>query len=254
MREVNVNYDYLAHYVRSHVRPGRLYRVLDYGCGDAGLVSTLREQAVSCWGAESFYAGGTRSNPELQGLLATDVVRQIRDDGHVPFSDGFFHLIYSNQVLEHVADLDYVVDELSRLLAPGGLMYHHFPSREVLREGHIGIPMAHRMRHRAARRAYTRTLHRAGLGYHSNEEDTHAEWADRSLQWLDDYCFYRPYREIRAAFEPRYRIRHREIDYIRFRARDWPPLARIANADVLVPAYQRAFRRLGFMAIELTAR
>jgi SAM-dependent methyltransferase len=254
--KLDVNYRYLAHYVQSRkaAADGGSFRVLDYGCGDASLISELRACGVQCWGAERFYTGATYSNPDLERLLEMKVVRQIEEDGRIPFDDDFFELIYSNQVFEHVQNLGRVVDELSRVLSPTGTMYHHFPSREVLREGHIGIPLAHRLRPGAVRHAYTVVLHATGLGYHPYNGQTHREWADRSLHWLDEYCFYRPYAEVRAAFCPNYVIRHREIDYIRFRAHGRPLLSWVANRNVFAPACQRAFRRLAFMAIELTPK
>jgi len=54
---------------------------------------------------------------------------------------------------------------LNRVLKPGGCMLSIFPSRDVLREGHIGIPLAHRFaRGSRARLLYTWALRRAGLG------------------------------------------------------------------------------------------
>jgi SAM-dependent methyltransferase len=63
-----------------------------------------------------FYAGGsTREVVEQKGLLGT-LVREIRN-GRLDFPDAYFDLIIINQVLEHVADLDQVLDEIDRVLA-----------------------------------------------------------------------------------------------------------------------------------------
>src|ERR1019366_9228148 len=59
------------------------------------------------------------------------------------FADCYFDLVVNNQVLEHVDDLDGVLREIHRVVKPGGQVLSIFPSRDVFREGHIGIPFAH---------------------------------------------------------------------------------------------------------------
>jgi len=135
------------------------------------------------------------------------------------------------------------------LLAADGLMYHHFPSREVLREGHIGIPLAHRFPPGRARTAWTLTLRRIGLGYHRNAPPR--AWTRKQLDWIDAYTFYRPYREIAHVFGERFVIRAREGDYCRFRAegrRIRPLLSRFDGLQTF------ALRRLAFMALEMRRR
>jgi len=83
-------------------------------------------------------------------------------------------------------------------------MRHHFPSRELIREGHIGIPLAHRLPRGRLRTAYTATLRRLGfgilIGAKPSGELPPREWARRTLDWIDRYCLYRPYREIAHTF------------------------------------------------------
>lgn len=222
--------------------------VLDYGCGNGEVVAELRRHGVDCYGADIFYEGGSFDDPELERLIADGVIRGFTPGGPVPFGDGEFDLIVSNQVLEHVADLRPAVAELDRMLAPDGVMYHHFPSREVLREGHIGIPLAHRMRPGRARTAYTLALRTLGLGYHRTARPR--PWTRRGLDWIDAYTFYRPYDEIERAFG-NFEIRGREADYCRFRAQGRRVRPLLSRFDGL----QRiALRRLAFMALEMRRR
>ncbi len=136
------------------------------------------------------------------------------------------------------------------MLSDAGLAYHHFPSREVLREGHIGIPLVHRLPSGALRQRYAAALRRIGLGYHKDAASPSA-WADEKLAWIDRYCFYRPYAEVVAAFATRFAITHREIEYCRYRANDRLVLRAALEIDALAGAYERAFRRLAFMALEM---
>ena len=242
---MDVNRRYFVEYV---VRSGA-QRVLDYGCGAGEVVGELRRRGVDCRGADVFYEGGDVEGGELEQLVAEGVIRRFREGEPVPFPDGTFDLIVSNQVFEHVADLEPTVAELDRLLAADGLMYHHFPSREVLREGHIGIPLAHRFPPGRARTAWTLTLRRIGLGYHRNAPPR--AWTRKQLDWIDAYTFYRPYREIAHVFGERFVIRAREGDYCRFRAegrRIRPLLSRFDGLQTF------ALRRLAFMALEMRRR
>jgi SAM-dependent methyltransferase len=54
----------------------------------------------------------------------------IRDyDGtHIPYPDESFDIIYSSNVLEHVADLDALTDEMKRVLRPDGVALHLLPN------------------------------------------------------------------------------------------------------------------------------
>ena len=250
--EDNVNYRYFVDLVRRRAGSrSESFRVLDFGCGHGSLVKMLRDQGIEAYGADVFYEGADwSSDPVLEGLRAEGVVREISEDGLVPFDDGFFNLVISNQVYEHIEDLDGVNAQLGRVLDPTGSMYHHFPSRSVLREGHIGIPFAHWMRPGRLRTGYTRVLRGVGFGKFKEENPTVREWTDAKLDWIDRYCFYRTYDEIASTLGDGYELRHHEIDYCRFRANDHRILGPLMRIRALRGPLERAFRRLAFMALE----
>jgi SAM-dependent methyltransferase len=247
----DVNHAYFVHYVRS-LPEFRSLKVLDFGCGGGELVRLLLDAGVDAYGAEVFYPGGS-----FDAVLASDEfkegrIRRIEEDGRLPFESGSLEVVLSNQVFEHVEDLPAAVEEIHRVLGDRGIGYHHFPSREVLREGHIGIPLAHRLPPNALRFHYVRTLR--ALGFGSNKGDTSAtDWTRRVLDWLDRFTCYRPYAEVRHEFERLFEVRHRELGYCRFRARG-TRLATLLEIDALGGLYERTFRRLGFMALETTKR
>lgn len=94
------------------------------------------------------YASEVRSRLEAEvdsTIDWTEHIRVVSEKEGIPFGDDAFDLVLSNQVLEHVADLGLLFGEIRRVLAPGGVSAHFFPSREVILEPHVGIPLIHRI-------------------------------------------------------------------------------------------------------------
>jgi SAM-dependent methyltransferase len=241
---MDVNYRFWVAYVQER-RPAS---VLDFGCGDGIVVRALREAGIDCYGTDVFYGGMDYDEGALKALVDDAVIRPYSPAEPLPFADDSFDLIISNMVLEHVADLEYTAAEFDRILKPGGVMRHHFPSRAVLREGHIGIPLAHWFSPGPLRTGWTLALSALGLG--TDRDGPAREWTRKSLDWVDRYCYYRPYREVERAFE-RFAIHAREADYCRFRAQS--PLLRRALSR-WEPLQTVLLRRLGFMALEMRRR
>ncbi len=227
-------------------------RILDFGCGAGELVEAGLAAGLPISGADVFYAGSNaRALAAARGLLG-GTVREI-EAGRLPFPDACFGLIVNNQVMEHVDDLEATLAEFDRVLAPGGAVLSLFPSRDVFREGHIGIPFAHRLpRDSRVRFYYTWTLRRLGLGTWKEQAPTARQWAADKLRWIDTYTRYRTRATIFSAYARHFRNECREIDYIRYRLLDWPGRGWIAAGLRLRPAAAAAravFRKLAFLVI-----
>lgn len=230
-------------------------RVLDYGCGAGRLVRAARQQGVDLYGTDVFYGGSaTRAEVEASGLLGT-VIREM-PDGRIPFASHEFDLVVNNQVMEHVDDLDAVLREIHRVLKPGGTMLSVFPSRDVWREGHIGIPFSHWFaKNSRTRFLWTWALRSVGLGTWKEQAPTSKQWAKDKLQWIDDWTRYRTREEIFDAYGRLFRNELKEVDYIRFRLLDGSPsglrrrLADTASWPVLSVLEVALFRKLAFLVI-----
>ncbi len=68
-----------------------------------------------------------------------------------PFENNSFDFILSNMVMEHVFDFDLLFNEIRRCLSPIGSSINLFPTREVLWEGHIHMPIVHKVRNEKLR-------------------------------------------------------------------------------------------------------
>ncbi|EKV26045.1 hypothetical protein C882_3332 [Caenispirillum salinarum AK4] len=127
-----------------HLRPGA--RVLEVGSGLGFLANWLSARDVDLTALEP--AAGAfdvfdalakdiaeRSGPKQPRRLAM-TAEELDPDTH-----GRFDLIYSFNVLEHIADLDAAVAAMARVLAPGGTMLHVCPNYTFPYEPHLAIPL-----------------------------------------------------------------------------------------------------------------
>jgi SAM-dependent methyltransferase len=100
-------------------RPGH---VLDWGCGLGHITHLLRERDVRVtafdYEADLPEDGVFRRDyfPDIEMHLTSDPIR-------LPFDDGSFDTVLSCGVLEHVADPDGSLEEIKRVLSPGGRLY-----------------------------------------------------------------------------------------------------------------------------------
>jgi SAM-dependent methyltransferase len=250
--ESNVNYQFFIHLITRLPNAENL-NVLDYGCGQGTVVQMLRRAGIDCYGVEVCYEGASFDAFRNHPLYQEGYLREIPESGDVPFEDGFFDVIISNQVFEHVKDKATVLQNLERILKDDGFMWHHFPSREVLREGHIGIPLAHWMPKGRLRYVYTAFLRSLGFGYHKNNR-TVPDWTQFQLHWIDKYCWYEKYQPLHRMMAENFVVTHHEIDYCRFRARNKPIVRELLHIEPLTGFYEHLFRSVGFMAVELRKR
>ena len=101
-------------------------RVLDIGCGDAGVLIAFAERGAITAGIEldekSLERGRVRA--EEHGV-SVDLRRGVAEA--LPWADGSFDLVILDNVLEHVKDRARTLSEIRRVLRPGGLLYQVTP-------------------------------------------------------------------------------------------------------------------------------
>ena len=97
-------------------RPIEGGRMLDCGCGDGSFTRALADRAgvAEVHGIEA-QEERVRS-AEARGI----VVSQVDLNQRLPFDDGFFDLVHSNQLIEHLSNTDFFLRELYRVLSPTG--------------------------------------------------------------------------------------------------------------------------------------
>lgn len=132
-------------------------RVLEHGCA-----SGKTTMALWAWGIVG--AGGVDlfDAPLMYNRVATEVLgltepRFHKYDGRaLPFPDATFDLVFSQQVIEHVADgvyADYYAEE-GRVLKSGGIAYHQVPHRLAPLDTHTNTWFVHYLPRRMRRPFY----------------------------------------------------------------------------------------------------
>jgi SAM-dependent methyltransferase len=253
-RPHDANYAFIVEFLSRRL-PDGCRRVLDFGCGEGDLVRELRREGFDAYGADVFYEGASFEWVSLGALLADGHIRAIDRSGELPFAEDFFDAVVSHMVIEHVQDLDRAVAETHRVLKSGGIAYHQFPTLEVLREGHFGVPLSHRLPAGGLRQRYMVIARRLGLGSFATGK-TPEIWAREALAWLDEYCVYRTRGEVEDAFRRKFAVVSTpEVDYCRFRAaytgRAW--LKRLLDISLLESPLRVTFRRVAFATYHLRA-
>jgi SAM-dependent methyltransferase len=242
------NHQYLLNKCISEDGPAKP-RILDFGCGAGEVIAAGRSMGIEIFGAEVFYEGGdTRAEIEKKGLM--DFVGVI-EHGIIPFPDDFFDCVISNQVFEHIQNIDEMLREIHRVLKPGGKFFAHFPSRECFREGHCGVPFLHRFpKNSPLRYSYAVVMRGLGFGYFKGDKSV-TRWVEDFLAWLDTYTFYRDKKEISVCFGKYFEISFIEYEYVAYRmkALGIKPLSAISQSGLVRPISSGVFRRLSGVMI-----
>jgi SAM-dependent methyltransferase len=168
---------------------------LDYGCGNGEIVEEGLQRGLSIYGVDVFHEASpdTRKILQEKGLLDNSI-REIHN-GKIPFEDSSFDVVTTNMVFEHVRDLEGVLHEINRVLKPGGILLALFPTKEVWREGHTGIPFLHWFPKGSRVRWSYAWLLRA-LGFGTFKSRPLGKWVADMLHYLDNFVFYRSQKTV----------------------------------------------------------
>jgi SAM-dependent methyltransferase len=116
-----------AAFLRDDIAPGE--RVLDLGCGEGRLTAIAAEHGAEVVGADVAEAALRRAREAHPGIR----FELVPPHGPFPFADAAFDAVWASDVIEHVADTEQWVNEVRRVLAPGGRLLVTTPSVGPLR-------------------------------------------------------------------------------------------------------------------------
>jgi SAM-dependent methyltransferase len=156
--------------------------ILDLGCGNGHLIAYLYKNlqvlfpkmSFEIWGHDvSDYVASADGYMKctLDFLKAKfphipweSQIRVISSKDKWPYPDNFFDIILTNQVIEHIEDLNFFFAEVYRTLNEQGYSVNVFPLIHSLMEGHLRSPFVHKFRNFDYLRGAIKLLSRLGLG------------------------------------------------------------------------------------------
>ncbi len=160
----------------------RPVRIVDMGCGSGSMMAFLHAAAaclapalpIEVHGFDvsdarvqrgDFFAATrerlAKAHPEVDW---SDRLRLVTSDDDWPYEPGFFDVVLSNQVMEHVRDHGRVLRNIARVLGPEGFSAHLFPLASSWIEWHLKMPFAHWIDNGDVLEAYIRCASWLGLG------------------------------------------------------------------------------------------
>lgn len=197
---------------------GEPIRILDAGCGDGELIAYLQENlpllkptkkfeiygydvcdsGVQCG---CFFANTLNFlNSKFNGIKWSERLNLISEVESLPYQDGFFHIIISNQVLEHVNNHDLFFSQIKRTLCSEGFSVHLFPLKHYIYEGHLHLPFVHRILNYDILFSYIRWLSRFGFGkFQKHKKDMKVNintYTERHADYMIHFTNYVSYKEV----------------------------------------------------------
>lgn len=193
-------------------------RVLDYGCGAGRTVHSLAKGGFDAHGFDVVDYVERPSN-----RIAIGCPRRL------PYPDGYFDMVFSDQVFEHAKDQEAAFAELRRVTKPGGVHLHVIPAKWQIIEPHIYVPLGGLIGFRWWYRLW------AALGIRNEFQQglSSAEVASRNAQFFREglnYISTRRYRRLWHSLG--YQARFVERDYMA--ASDKEKVRRLARVPGLL--------------------
>jgi SAM-dependent methyltransferase len=149
-------FEHVARAVGRPLAPGA--RVLDFGAGAGRHVAEFREAGYDAFGVDQQFISHS------EGSVEPEYLRQVEPPDYVlPFDVGEFDFLYSTSVMEHVLDPGIALAEIARVLRPGAISIHVFPSRWRPIEPHMFVPFGGRFQSFHAMRLWARLGIRNGF-------------------------------------------------------------------------------------------
>ena len=168
---------------RLFIQTELFHPLLDLGCGDGHFASVVFEEPVDV---------GIDTDPHQVAEAAQRGVYRlalVANGARLPFASESFASVMSNCVVEHIPDVEAVLEEVSRVLWPGGRFAFSVPSPKFA-ELLLGSTVLRRLGRTGQAQAYGRWFNRLSRHYHCDGPDVWGERLAGAGLVLDEASYY----------------------------------------------------------------
>lgn len=179
-------------------------KILDWGSGRGQTVGALREKGYEAYGVEIDPLPYHNGLPYFKSKYEKpeEFLQLIDETCLTSFPDNYFDIVFSEQVLEHVADLEKVSKEMSRITKKGGKHLHRFPAKWHLVEQHLYMPAIHWLPKNFLRLGLTYFYVIFGIEPHWKHLSDSTVWekVNTYYQYTVNKTYYRSLQTLRKIF------------------------------------------------------
>ncbi len=129
--QYNTSKEYIVPYVRQHLNENRPLRVLEIGCGEAGVLKAFTEEGHQCVGIELGKSRVELAEKFLEKEISEGkisfITKNIYDIDLEREVGDKFDLIILKDVIEHIHEQERLIPDLRSFLRPGGKIFFAFP-------------------------------------------------------------------------------------------------------------------------------
>ena len=210
---------FILNYLFSNYK-GKKLKILDFGCGKGELVRLLYDAGFDVYGSDSSLFYKDFYSITDKQLFDNGRIKLNDENGRSSFPDNYFDIIITNMVLEHVENLEEVIDELNNKMKVDGAMLHFAPVQESIREGHIKQYFIHWLPKNRIRYLICLCQRLIGIGASYKKNEPVHKYIQKRLNAIDNHCFYRSFDEFCTIFSRRNNIESIEYKYLIFRCKE----------------------------------
>lgn len=194
---------YLKNYLSESGKDKSEIRILDWGCGRVRQTLWLNEKGYKTYGVD------IDSLPINNGLglfiekgYSQKTLSLIDQNCKTQFPDDYFDYIYSNQVFEHIKDIENVAKEMSRITKSGGHGFHVLPAQHSVIEGHLHLPFVHWLPKNVLRKYLISIFVFLGVEpkWSGLKSKDRIEKIEILYRYMNEKTFYRKYSSIKTLF------------------------------------------------------
>ena len=116
-------------------------KVLDYGSGKGHITIFFLDRGIEMWGCDVSPEAVNYCNDKFKGFSNFHKV-SLFDGRGLPYEDDFFDFVICTECIEHVLPehMNNLLDEIYRILVPGGIILITTPNEEDMKKAEIYCP------------------------------------------------------------------------------------------------------------------